>query len=112
MPELIHLVEHSADNMRRCEFSIPAFGAFSSGLGLNRPWHAIGRIWGLNRALQEQIDAMLSGNLSFDTKKEGDEDDDAGLELWHPVAKTTAIVLHDGLICKRLALEYSPTGLF
>eukprot|EP00437_Effrenium_voratum_P030289 CAMPEP_0181409902 /NCGR_PEP_ID=MMETSP1110-20121109/7063_1 /TAXON_ID=174948 /ORGANISM="Symbiodinium sp., Strain CCMP421" /LENGTH=1412 /DNA_ID=CAMNT_0023532433 /DNA_START=36 /DNA_END=4271 /DNA_ORIENTATION=+ len=30
---------------------------------------------GLSR---EQIDAMLSGNLSFDTKKEGDEDDDAG----------------------------------
>lgn len=27
---------------------------------------------------EEQIDAMLSGNLSFDTKKEGDEDEDAG----------------------------------
>eukprot|EP00913_Durusdinium_trenchii_P002264 g2090.t1 len=27
---------------------------------------------------KEQIDAMLSGNLSFDTKKEGDEDEDAG----------------------------------
>ena len=27
---------------------------------------------------QEQIDAMLSGNLSFDTKKEGEDDDEGG----------------------------------
>ena len=31
--------------------------------------------------MQEQIDAMLSGNLSFDTKKEGDEEDEEGRTL-------------------------------
>eukprot|EP00927_Polykrikos_kofoidii_P000852 TRINITY_DN10324_c0_g1_i1.p1 TRINITY_DN10324_c0_g1~~TRINITY_DN10324_c0_g1_i1.p1 ORF type:complete len:1436 (-),score=300.37 TRINITY_DN10324_c0_g1_i1:244-4551(-) len=38
---------------------------------------------------KEQIDAMLSGNLSFDQKKEGEEDDDGGERV---VPKATAPV--------------------
>ena len=50
---------------RKLEYTVGDFHAFAAAKGLTK----------------DQIDAMLSGNLSFDTKKKGDdeEEDDSGV---------------------------------
>jgi ATPase subunit of ABC transporter with duplicated ATPase domains len=61
---------------KKLEYTVGDFQAFAASKGLTK----------------EQIDAMLSGNLSFDTKTKGDDDDDdAPLQVEGPAKLTFPI---------------------
>jgi len=55
---------------KKLEYTVGNFEAFAAARGLSK----------------EQIDSMLSGNLSFDTKTKEDEDDDDGVAKVEMVA--------------------------